>query len=560
MALSDTRRLSSAYRFAKVTAMRFSFLEDCMSDYRALYRKWRPVDFDDVSGQRAVTDILKFEVEEGKLSHAYLFCGSRGTGKTSCAKILSKAVNCYNPRNGNPCNACEACLSIDRGVATDVIEMDAASNNGVDDVRTLKDEISFTPAVLKYRVYIIDEVHMMSQSAFNALLKTLEEPPTYVIFILATTELHKLPTTIVSRCQRFDFKRMSSDVIVERLMHIAKEENIDLEEGGARVIARSAQGGMRDAISLLELCAGARVKIDEQLVLASVGSQSREVAYRMIDAVLSSDYETVYRLVNEIIMSSMDITVFFQELLDGYRDVMVVKTYPDAKAYLDLTDGEYDKVSSLAKRFAMAKLFYQSSLVEDAYADMTRTQGSRRSIAEVALTRMCDPRTSTSAEALAARVEELEKQLSLIKLGTPVRTVAEKSEISEERSAPRESAVENTQASSTNAQNNSESAAQSTASEPYRRFSRVVERIGEVKRPLAVQFIGAEAYRVGNAFTVYMGEFFAKKLAASETDLSIVRGVIAELEGISPEQITLRVEPKRDNAKGAKAELDSFFN
>ena len=184
-----------------------------MSEYRALYRKWRSVDFDDVYGQSGITDILKYEVKEGRLSHAYLFSGSRGTGKTSCAKILAKAVNCLNPKDGNPCNECEACRSINAGVATDVIEMDAASNTGVDNVRDIKDEIAFTPAILKYRVYIIDEVHMMSASAFNALLKTLEEPPTDVIFILATTEYHKLPTTIVSRCQRFDFKRTSSSGI-----------------------------------------------------------------------------------------------------------------------------------------------------------------------------------------------------------------------------------------------------------------------------------------------------------------------------------------------------------
>ena len=185
-----------------------------MSDYRALYRKWRPRDFDDVCGQDAITDILKYEVSENKLSHAYLFCGSRGTGKTSCAKILAKAVNCENSRNGNPCNECEACRSIDLGIATDVIEMDAASNNGIGDVRDMQDEIAFTPAILKYRVYIIDEVHMMSTQAFNALLKTLEEPPTYVIFILATTEYNKLPTTIVSRCQRFDFKRIETEKII----------------------------------------------------------------------------------------------------------------------------------------------------------------------------------------------------------------------------------------------------------------------------------------------------------------------------------------------------------
>ena len=192
--------------------------------YRALYRKWRPVDFDDVWGQDQVTGILKYEVATGKLSHAYLFCGSRGTGKTSTAKILAKAVNCLDPRDGNPCNACAACRSIDNGTATDVIEMDAASNTGVDDVRDIRDEIVFSPAELKYRVYIIDEVHMMTGSAFNALLKTLEEPPSHVIFILATTELHKLLATIVSRCQRFDFRRISGEVLSRRLMHIAKHE------------------------------------------------------------------------------------------------------------------------------------------------------------------------------------------------------------------------------------------------------------------------------------------------------------------------------------------------
>ena len=234
-----------------------------LSDYRALYRKWRPRDFDDVCGQDGITDILKYEVANNRLSHAYLFCGSRGTGKTSCAKILAKAVNCENPRNGNPCNCCESCKSIDSGIATDVIEMDAASNNGINDVRDMQDEIAFTPALLKYRVYIIDEVHMMSGQAFNALLKTLEEPPTYVAFILATTEYHKLPTTIVSRCQRFDFKRISTDVIMSRLLEISKNEGIDITEDAARVIARVSRGGMRDAISLLELCAGANTKIDD---------------------------------------------------------------------------------------------------------------------------------------------------------------------------------------------------------------------------------------------------------------------------------------------------------
>ena len=222
-----------------------------MSDYRALYRKWRPETFDDVCGQDSITDILKYETKNNKISHAYLFCGSRGTGKTSCAKILAKAVNCLDPQNGNPCCKCSACKSIEQGLATDVIEMDAASNNGVDNVRDMKDEIAFTPAELKYRVYIIDEVHMMSGAAFNALLKTLEEPPSYVLFILATTEYNKLPTTIVSRCQRFDFKRISTDVIVKRLQHISANEGIEISGKNAVVIGRSNIVGKPMAMLLL---------------------------------------------------------------------------------------------------------------------------------------------------------------------------------------------------------------------------------------------------------------------------------------------------------------------
>ena len=294
-----------------------------MSDYKALYRKWRPFDFDDVCGQKAITDILKYEVANNKISHAYLFCGSRGTGKTSCAKILAKAVNCLNPRNGNPCNECEACRSVDLGVSTDVIEMDAASNNGVGDVRTLKDEIAFTPAVLKYRVYIIDEVHMMSGAAFNALLKTLEEPPSYVVFILATTEYHKLPTTIVSRCQRFDFRRMSSDVIMQRLHKIAIAEGIDLGDDGAQLIARAARGGMRDAVSLLELCAGSRAHIDAALVASTIGTGDRGAVYKLIEAVGAADYDTVYTVIRDVVMNSGDISVFWQEIIDTYRDIMV---------------------------------------------------------------------------------------------------------------------------------------------------------------------------------------------------------------------------------------------
>ncbi len=515
-----------------------------MSDYRALYRKWRPVDFDDVSGQDSITDILKYEVACGKLSHAYLFCGSRGTGKTSCAKILAKAVNCLNPRNGNPCNECEACRSIEAGVATDVIEMDAASNNGVDNVRDMKDEIAFTPAALKYRVYIIDEVHMMSSSAFNALLKTLEEPPTYVVFILATTEFHKLPTTIVSRCQRFDFRRISSENIISRLKMIASEEGIELTDDGARVIARVSRGGMRDAVSLLELCAGSRKRIDAALVFETVGSGNRDSAYKLIDAILSSDYSTVYSTVADVVMKSGDMSVFWQEIIDSYRDIMVVKNTDRAKEFLDLTDVEYEMLLPLANRFTPARLAYHISLLEGAMADMQRAFNSKRSIAEIALTRMCDAKASVSAEALALRVDELERELSILKLGGISAPSDNKEKVTVMPTVKQDAKATAELPASEPARTASAGAKGTDSVVKYDGWKQIIERIGEIKASLSVQFIKSVAYRKPDgSFLVRMNSFFAQRLASNDTDLSIVRGIIAEREGIDRADVRLAIEP-----------------
>ena len=513
-----------------------------MSDYRALYRKWRPRDFDDVCGQDGITDILKYEVENNRLSHAYLFCGSRGTGKTSCAKILAKAVNCENPRNGNPCNCCESCRSIDAGIATDVIEMDAASNNGINDVRDMQDEIAFTPALLKYRVYIIDEVHMMSGQAFNALLKTLEEPPTYVIFILATTEYHKLPTTIVSRCQRFDFKRISTDIIMSRLQEIAKNEDIDITEDAARVIARVSRGGMRDAISLLELCAGANTRIDEALVFETVGSGNRESAFKIIEAVGKADYETVYSIINDIVMKSGDLSVFWQEIIDAYRDVMIVKNSERAKVYLDLTDAEYGYLSDIASVYTMAKLNYHTSMMEKAMADMQRALNSKRAIAEITLTRMCDTRLSSSGEALALRIEELEKAVKMLKLGVPVATAAPVAD------AKVQNTVEKAEQKPIAAK---EPEKKSAPLSLYGDWGKVLKKVSELKRSLSAGFAGSSVYTDGSGrFVIRMTGFFADKLRSNDTDMAIVRGVIAEQEGRSPESISVVIESndgKKDN-------------
>ena len=517
-----------------------------MSDYRALYRKWRPAHFDDVSGQDAITDILKYEVAHNKLSHAYLFCGSRGTGKTTCAKILAKAVNCLNPKNGNPCNECEACRSIDSGISTDVIEMDAASNNGVDNVRDMKDEIAFTPALLKYRVYIIDEVHMMSGSAFNALLKTLEEPPSYVVFILATTEFHKLPTTIVSRCQRFDFRRISSENIMARLKYIAKHENISLTDDGARVIARVSRGGMRDAVSLLELCAGSRRTVDEKLVFETVGSGNRDGSYKLIEAILKQDYTAVYATVNEVVMNSADISVFWQEIIDSYRDIMVVKNTERAKDYLDLTEVEYESLAKLAGEFTPARLAYHVSLLEGAMADMQRAFNSKRSIAEIALTRMCDAKSSMSPEALALRVDELEREISMLKLGvgTTSRIVNDETNV---KVLPTVKVIEDDNNGKENSGIKNEAEFNNTEQKKtvkYDKWPYVVERIGELKCSLSVQFMKSQAYKKPDGtFLIRMNSFFANKLSGSNDDLSILRGILAEKENLPPEEIRVNIEP-----------------
>ena len=389
--------------------------------HQALYRKWRPRDFDEVSGQDHITSILKYQCATGKFSHAYLFCGSRGTGKTSCAKILAKAVNCAHPTAAGPCGECAACRSIDMGSATDVLEMDAASNNGVDDIRDIRDEVIYAPSELKYRVYIIDEVHMLSTSAFNALLKTLEEPPEHVVFILATTELQKLPATIISRCQRFDFRRISTADLCARLHLIAREEGIELHEDAARLIARQAQGGMRDAVSLLELCAGARLPVTPELVTRTVGTTGREGTARVVNAIANKDFDTLFDIVDEMVSASRDPAVFWQELIGYYRDMLVTKTVKDPSKYLDLTDSEHTALVAAAARFTKETMLFHIGLLEDALFAMQKSYAVKRTVAEITLVRLCDPALDTSVESILTRLSRVEEQ---ILTGVPMQTSA----------------------------------------------------------------------------------------------------------------------------------------
>ncbi len=379
--------------------------------HQALYRKWRPQSFSDVCGQDHITAILRYGVENKKTSHAYLFTGSRGTGKTTCAKILAKAVNCESPENGNPCGKCPSCLAADNGSCIDIVEMDAASNNGVDDIRQIRDEVEYLPAELSKKVYIIDEVHMLSASAFNALLKTLEEPPAHVMFILATTELQKIPATILSRCQRFDFRRISSDVIAARLEHIASAEGIDLDHEAAFMLAHLAQGGMRDAISLLELCSGENKPVTATVVEEIAGTGGRDAITKVLNAVCDKDYDTIFGEIGKMFMSSKDLAVFWQDLIGFYRDMLVVKTTKGSRDYLDLSEKQYCELMEIAGRFAAETLIYHAKLLDEALVSMRMSNSSKRLIAEMTLVRMCDERFSASNEALASRLTLLEDKL-----------------------------------------------------------------------------------------------------------------------------------------------------
>ena len=379
--------------------------------HQALYRKWRPQSFADVCGQDHITSILRYQVEQNKTSHAYLFCGSRGTGKTTCAKILAKAVNCERPQGGNPCGECAACKAADAGSCIDIVEMDAASNNGVDDIRQIRDEVEYLPAELKRKVYIIDEVHMLSTSAFNALLKTLEEPPAHVIFILATTELQKIPATILSRCQRFDFRRISGDVITARLEYIAENEGITLDHEAAFMLAHLAQGGMRDAISLLELCSGEGKPVTVDVVEVVAGTGGRDCIIKVLNAICDKDYDTLFGEVGKMFMSSKDLVVFWQDLIGFYRDMLVVKTTKNARDYLELSEKQYGELIEVAGRFAVETLIYHAKMLDAALVSMRAASSSKRLTAEMTLVRMCDERFSVTSEALASRLTVLEDKL-----------------------------------------------------------------------------------------------------------------------------------------------------
>ena len=382
--------------------------------YRALYRKWRPQVFSDVSGQNHITETLMNEISTGRLSHAYLFTGSRGTGKTTCAKILAKAVNCLNPQNGSPCNECEICRGIDDGSVLDVTEIDAASNNSVDNIRDLRDEVNFTPTSAKYRVYIIDEVHMLSTGAFNALLKTLEEPPSHVLFILATTEVQKLPATILSRCQRFDFRRIPPEDIAARLTKVAENEGLSLDSEAALLIARIADGALRDALSILDQCAGYNEPITVTTVGNAAGLLGKDYLFEISDAIVSQNSVSVLNIIDKLHSSSCDMERLMSELVNHFRNIMMAKTTKKPEKFIVCTPDELELYKDCAKNMTFGTILHIMETLSRE-ASQLKYSSHQRAQTETTLIRLCNPALSTDNAAIVRRIDELEAQLMLLK-------------------------------------------------------------------------------------------------------------------------------------------------
>lgn len=389
--------------------------------YQVLYRKWRPKTFSDVSGQEHITTTLLNELSTNRLNHAYLFTGSRGTGKTTCAKILAKAVNCLHPVNGNPCGECEICKGIDSGSMLDVTEMDAASNRKIDDIRQIIDEVQFKPSKCKYRVYIIDEVHMLTTEAFNALLKTLEEPPEHAIFILATTEVHKLPQTILSRCQRFDFHRIPPRAIADRLLYVASQEGVTLSDGAALLAASVADGALRDALSLLDRCIAISSDIDEDVVRSAAGLARKTYLFELANCVINKNTAKALEIVDRLYGESKDMARLCDELLSHFRTLMLIKSVKNPRDIIIMADDEFEQAQVQSDYLSLADIVYYMDVLSRAYQNMGRGTGDRTEL-EMAVVKLSSAELDGTIEALTARVTALEKA---VKKGIRVNCVPE---------------------------------------------------------------------------------------------------------------------------------------
>lgn len=519
--------------------------------YRVLYRKWRPAVFTDVSGQEHITSTLQNEVSSGRLNHAYLFTGSRGTGKTTCAKILAKAVNCLNPQNGNPCGECEICKGIDDGSILDIVEMDAASNRKIDDIRQIIDEVQFKPAKCKYRVYIVDEVHMLTTEAFNALLKTLEEPPEHVIFILATTEVHKLPQTIRSRCQRFDFHRIPPKAIADRVEYVISQENAEITESAALMLASVADGALRDALSLLDSCLAVSSHIDEEVVRNAAGLVSKTYLFELAAAIINKNPTKSLEIIDRLYSESKDMARLCDELVEHFRALMLIKTIKNPRDILIMSDDEFEQAVTQSDYLSLADIVFYMDVLSRAYQRMGRGTGDRTEL-EMALVKLSATELDGTVEALTARVTALEKA---VKRGITV-NYAQPAQQSVQAEAAQSASVPNTQTeveepfakpepehkkapvakpapevkpvaqrASVNLDELYDNAV------PFARWVEVVDSLKSVSRSIAAAFAGSTAYESGNYLLIDTNNELAFDLLRQNGRRAEIKQTLLELTG-----------------------------
>lgn len=519
--------------------------------YRVLYRKWRPAVFTDVSGQEHITSTLQNEVSSGRLNHAYLFTGSRGTGKTTCAKILAKAVNCLNPQNGNPCGECEICKGIDDGSILDIVEMDAASNRKIDDIRQIIDEVQFKPTKCKYRVYIVDEVHMLTTEAFNALLKTLEEPPEHVIFILATTEVHKLPQTIRSRCQRFDFHRIPPKAIADRVEYVVSQENAEITESAALMLASVADGALRDALSLLDSCLAVSSHIDEEVVRNAAGLVSKTYLFELATAIINKNPTKSLEIIDRLYSESKNMARLCDELVEHFRALMLIKTIKNPRDILIMSDDEFEQAVTQSDYLSLADIVFYMDVLSRAYQRMGRGTGDRTEL-EMALVKLSATELDGTVEALTARVTALEKA---VKRGITV-NYAQPAQQSVQAEAAQSASVPNTQTeveepfakpepehkkapvakpapevkpvaqrASVNLDELYDNAV------PFARWVEVVDSLKSVSRSIAAAFAGSTAYESGNYLLIDTNNELAFDLLRQNGRRTEIKQTLLELTG-----------------------------
>lgn len=519
--------------------------------YRVLYRKWRPTVFTDVSGQEHITSTLQNEVSSGRLNHAYLFTGSRGTGKTTCAKILAKAVNCLNPQNGNPCGECEICKGIDDGSILDIVEMDAASNRKIDDIRQIIDEVQFKPTKCKYRVYIVDEVHMLTQEAFNALLKTLEEPPEHVIFILATTEVHKLPQTIRSRCQRFDFHRIPPRAIADRVEYVVSQENAEITDSAALMLASVADGALRDALSLLDSCLAVSSYIDEKVVRNAAGLVNNSYLFELATAIINKNPSKSLEIVGRLYSESKDMARLCDELVEHFRALMLIKTIKNPRDILIMSDDEFEQAVTQSDYLSLADIVFYMDVLSKAYQRMGKGTGDRTEL-EMALVKLSASELDGTIEALTARVTALEKAVKrgiTVNYAQPPQQSQGVQTEQPQQAVPKQETVEDpfaqpetehkkapvakpapevksvVQRASVNLDELYDNAV------PFTRWVEVVNSLKSVSRSIAAAFAGSTAYESGNYLLIDTNNELAFDLLRQNGRRAEIKSALLELTG-----------------------------